>query len=122
MRWNGKKQKSFVYFQGKKVQESKDEDRYVLSWRSRRKIMHSFIKINNNKFQINVAKFSTFPALIECYKRKPENDEFHLAEGLPNPRINTFVKNRNSRRDSPESLSWYHGTVGHEVQFFEIFI
>ena len=117
------KSKNHLYiFRVKKVQEGKDEDRYVLSWRSRRKIMHSFIKINNNKFQINVAKFSTFPALIECYKRKPENDEFHLAEGLPNPRINTFVKNRNSRRDSPESLSWYHGTVGHEVQFFEIFI
>lgn len=49
--------------------------------------------------------------------RKPEDDVYHLTRELRNPNIDDTVGMRNSRRDQPESLSWYHGTVDNNVCF-----
>ena len=101
--------------EGKNHEEEKDK--YVLSWKSSHKMMHCFIKIENATYKINQTKFSSFPALIESYMRKPEDDVYHLTRELQNPKTKKAVKNRNSRRDDPETLSWYHGTVDNKVFF-----
>ena len=96
-----------------KVQEiqeksfEEEEDKYVLSWKSIHKMMHCFIKIEKAT------------ALIESYMRKPEDDVYHLTRALPNPNTKKAVENRNLRRDHPESLSWYHGTVDNKVFFLK---
>ena len=87
--------------QEKSVEEEKDK--YVLSWKSNHKMMHCLIKIENAT------------ALIESYMRKPEHDVYHLTRALQNPKTNL-------RRDKPESLSWYHGTVDNKVSFRHFFI
>ena len=101
----------------KKHEEEKDQ--YVLSWRSSHKIMHCLIKVENATYKINQTKFPSFSALIEGYMRKAEDDVYHLTRALQNPKTKKSVKNRNSRIDNPdpESLSWYHGTVGNKVLF-----
>ena len=99
-----------------------EKDTYVLSWKSSHKIMHCIIKIDKATYKINQKKFSSFPALIEGYMRKPEDDVYHLTRALQNPKTKKSVKNRHSRIDNPESLSWYHGTVGNKVSFCHFFI
>ena len=79
-------------------------------------MVHSIIKIENGKFYIsNASKYSSFPALVESYMRKPDDNKYYLSEGLLNPKIDKAARSRNSKRDQPESLLWYHGTVGKEV-------
>ena len=100
---------------GKNPEEEMNE--YVLSWKSRnreKKFMHSKIQIENGEYKINRTKFPSFPELIDSYMMKPEDDKFHLSGELENPEIAKPSKNRHSR-DSPESLSWYHGKVGNQV-------
>ena len=79
--------------------------------------MHSEIKIDDSKFRINKSRYSSIPALIEGYMRKPETDAYHLSRGLTNPNVDNSVLNRISRRDQPESLLWYHGTADHQVKY-----
>ena len=92
-----------------------EKDNYVLTWKSNQKIMHCIIQIENSNYRINKTKFSSFPSLIQYYMRKPEDDVYHLTRELRNPKIDEAVGIRNSRRDQPESLSWYHGTVDNKV-------
>ena len=82
--------------------------------------MHSIIQIENGKYKINRTKFSTFPALIESYMRKSEDDAYYLTGELQNPKIDKASEVIDSHRDQPESLSWYHGTVGNKVLFLSI--
>ena len=84
--------------------------------------MHCIIQIENSNYKINRAKFPSFPSLIQYYMRKPEDDVYHLTRELRNPNIDEAVVMRNSRRDQPESLSWYHGTVDNNVRFCFIII
>ena len=104
----------------KSIEEGKDS--YVLSWRSRKKMMHSIIQIENGTYKINRAKFSTFPALIASYMRKSEDDAYHLTGELQNPKIDKVSEVSDSHRDQPESLSWYHGTVGNQVYHFSLIL
>lgn len=112
----------------KKVQEvgekrfEEEKDNYVLTWKSSQKIMHCIIQIENSNYKINRRKFSSFPSLIQYYMRKPKDDVYHLSRELRNPKIDKAVGMRNSRRDQPESLSWYHGTVDNKVCFCFIII
>ena len=98
--------------EGKNHEEEKDK--YVLSWKSSHKMMHCFIKIEE------------VTALIESYMRKPEDDAYHLTRALHGPALLQNPKTKkalkNSRKDQPESLSWYHGTVGIKVSFKHFFI
>ena len=81
-------------------------------------MMHSIIQIENGTYKINRAKFSTFPSLIESYMRKSEDDAYRLTGELQNPKIDKALEVRDSQRDQPESLSWYHGTIGNQVYHF----
>ena len=80
--------------------------------------MHSIIQIENGTYKINRAKFSTFPALIASSMRKSEDDAYHLTGELQNPKIDKVSEVSDSHRDQPESLSWYHGTIGNQVYNF----
>ena len=117
--------KANIFFRIKKKKDGEksfeeEKDSYALSWRSRKKMMHSIIQIENGTYKINRTKFSTFPALIESYMRKSEDDAYCLTVELRNLKIDKASEVRDSHRDRPESLSWYHGTVGNKVLFLSI--